>query len=362
MKKILPLTMVMIGAAALSACGNKPAPSSSGGTSTPSSETSSKSTGGSTSETRPQSVEFDFWHTFGQGIEEGVQLLAEEFQELILENEGVNVTVNLSKEGSYNEILKKITTGIGTGNSPTLAVAYPDHVAQYINNESKQGQFVVDLTKFIDDKQIGFGTEEFLGDKSKGYVYDKDDIISSYFDEGTSYVNEGVYSVPLMKSTEVMMYNLNVVQKALIKLYPSGEFASQSKVIEYMDGIDWDKLLEVSKCIADNKVEFNVPQMEYPVFYDSDSNMFISSMYQKEIPYSSVGQDKKGRIDFDYATQPENYSKANSVSMNQAIKEAFFQKLEDEYDLELFDRAYANYLKNKKTYSLDEVIEELELK
>ena len=57
----------------------------------------------------------------------------------------------------------------------------------------------------------------------------------------------------------------------------------------------------------------------------------------------------------------ENYSKANSVSMNQAIKEAFFQKLEDEYDLELFDRAYADYLKNKKTYSLDEVIEELEL-
>ena len=51
----------------------------------------------------------------------------------------------------------------------------------------------------------------------------------------------------------------------------------------------------------------------------------------------------------------EKYAKANSVSLNQAMKEAFFEKLEDEYDIECFDKAYADYLKDKKTYSSDEV-------
>ena len=58
----------------------------------------------------------------------------------------------------------------------------------------------------------------------------------------------------------------------------------------------------------------------------------------------------------------QKFAKANNVSMNQAIKDAFFEKLEDEYDLEVFDKAYAEYLKDPKTYSLDEIIEELNLK
>lgn len=55
------------------------------------------------------------------------------------------------------------------------------------------------------------------------------------------------------------------------------------------------------------------------------------------------------------------YAKANSISMNQAMKNAFFEKLEDEYDIELFDEAYSEYLKDPKTYSLKEVIDELNL-
>lgn len=56
----------------------------------------------------------------------------------------------------------------------------------------------------------------------------------------------------------------------------------------------------------------------------------------------------------------EKYAKINSVSMNKAIKDAFFEKLEDEFDIECFDKAYADFLKDKKTYSLDEVKKMLE--
>lgn len=51
----------------------------------------------------------------------------------------------------------------------------------------------------------------------------------------------------------------------------------------------------------------------------------------------------------------EKYAKINSISMNKAMKDAFFEKLEDEYDIECFDKAYADYLKDKKTYTDDEL-------
>jgi len=50
----------------------------------------------------------------------------------------------------------------------------------------------------------------------------------------------------------------------------------------------------------------------------------------------------------------ETFAKVNSVSMNKAMKDAFFEKLEDEYDIECFDKAYAEYLNNRETYSTSE--------
>ena len=58
----------------------------------------------------------------------------------------------------------------------------------------------------------------------------------------------------------------------------------------------------------------------------------------------------------------EGYAAANGVSMNKAIKDAFFEMLEDQYDLEAFDRAYAEYLKDPKTYTSDEAAKELGIK
>lgn len=57
----------------------------------------------------------------------------------------------------------------------------------------------------------------------------------------------------------------------------------------------------------------------------------------------------------------EKFAKTNNISMNQAIKDAFFEKIEDEYDIEIFDKAYAEFLKDSRTYSTDEIIEELKL-
>ena len=55
------------------------------------------------------------------------------------------------------------------------------------------------------------------------------------------------------------------------------------------------------------------------------------------------------------------YAKLNGVSLSEAIKRAYFEKIEDEYDIELADAALREYEKNPKTYSLKEVMEELGL-
>lgn len=55
------------------------------------------------------------------------------------------------------------------------------------------------------------------------------------------------------------------------------------------------------------------------------------------------------------------YAKLNGVSLSEAIKRAYFEKIEDEYDIELADAALRDYEKNPKTYSLKELMEELGL-
>ena len=57
-----------------------------------------------------------------------------------------------------------------------------------------------------------------------------------------------------------------------------------------------------------------------------------------------------------------SYAKLNSLSLGEAFKKALFEKIEDEYDAVVGDRAYEKYLKNgKKTYTMEEMLKELEL-
>ncbi len=50
----------------------------------------------------------------------------------------------------------------------------------------------------------------------------------------------------------------------------------------------------------------------------------------------------------------ESYARLHSLSVGEAFKKALFEKIEDEYDLCVADEAYNEYLKNPKTYSLEE--------
>ena len=49
------------------------------------------------------------------------------------------------------------------------------------------------------------------------------------------------------------------------------------------------------------------------------------------------------------------YAKLNGASLSEAMKRAYFEKIEEEYDVALADAALREYEKNPKTYSHEEV-------
>ena len=55
------------------------------------------------------------------------------------------------------------------------------------------------------------------------------------------------------------------------------------------------------------------------------------------------------------------YAKLNGISLSEAIKRAYFEKIEEEYDIALADSALREYEKNPKTYTHEELKKKLGL-
>lgn len=51
------------------------------------------------------------------------------------------------------------------------------------------------------------------------------------------------------------------------------------------------------------------------------------------------------------------YARLNGLSLSEAIKRAYFEQIEEEYDIAIAEEAMEEYEKNPKTYSLKEVKE-----
>ncbi len=276
MKKLIKLTLGMVVAAgalaSMSACG-------------------SKDEGG---------IKIVFGHTFGDKIETAVGKYVDKFVSLVAENEGVDLEVELQYLGGYSDVSTKVTTYYNDGTCPTMTIAYPDTVADFIKNFGTD--HVVNFDDYMDDEEIGFGTDKYLGD-----TQGKDDIIPAFLEEGQKFTVEGTYVMPFMKSSEIMLYNLDVATKAM-QIYDS-TIVDEGKVEETIGNFTWDELMQFAQVVYDNK-DTICPSLEYPVMYDSDSNLFISHMYQEDYSYSYI-DDGAGVIGFD--DNGTNYAGAASL-------------------------------------------------
>ena len=247
-------------------------------------------------------VVINFWHTFGQKPEAALKSKIADFVKKVKDKEGVDVEVVLSYQGGYKDMPSKVTTGIATGESPTIAIAYADHVADYLALEGEEpGKYVVNFDKFLKDSAVTFGTEADYGD-----TMPESDMVKSYLDEGRSLQREGTYLIPLMKSTEIMTYNLDAAKAAMAYAYPD---VPVDRVQEFMKTITWEQLLNIARAAVEHKDTIS-SKLEYPIYYDSDANLFITELYQNKIGYSSIGADGKGRVDFE---ESANLTKAKDI-------------------------------------------------
>lgn len=57
----------------------------------------------------------------------------------------------------------------------------------------------------------------------------------------------------------------------------------------------------------------------------------------------------------------KRYAKLNNISVSDLVRMAVLEKIEDEYDLRVYEEAMEEYKVNPKTYSLEEVEKELDL-
>ena len=251
-----------------------------------------QSSGGSSTTPEVSNVKIKFWHTFGQTVVDGLKNQISKFEKLVKDNDGVNVTVELSYQGSYDDIAQKIDKGYSVNNKPTIAVAYPDNVSDYIDIGKSAGEdFVVNLEKYIDDDDVGFGQEKWLGDKE-----DKEDFVEAFFEEGSRYTKQGTYSLPFMKSSEIMFYNMDLVNETM-RNYNPALFGSPTKIEEYMKSMTWDEFITLSTYIANHKAEIS-ENIVVPFAYDSDANLFITKLFQNNIGYASINANGQGSIDF----------------------------------------------------------------
>ena len=130
----------------------------------------------------------DFWTGFGSDFADILENVLKTFED------ETGIIVNHESKGGYDGLQQAITLSAGTNSYPNVALAYPDHMVGYVNNN-----IILRLDSFFeDDGDDTFNPEDFYPD------YMKENYEVEYNREtGEPYL----MGVPFNKSTEVMIYN-----------------------------------------------------------------------------------------------------------------------------------------------------------
>ena len=67
------------------------------------------------------------------------------------------------------------------------------------------------------------------------------------------------------------------------------------------------------------------------------------------------------RLNNDDSKMIKAYAALNGISVSELVRRSVFERIEDEYDLKIYNEALADYKKNPKTYSLEDIESELGL-
>lgn len=254
-------------------------------------------------------IKITFDHTFGEGIEKGVEAQFAKFKSIVEAHDKVKLELIMPPAMTYKAVVDTVGMELTTG-GPTMTVAYPDHVASLQSREGTPGRWIVNMDPYMKSDEVGLGKESWLGERP---AWDENDIIPTYLKEGQEFAREGTYCLPFMKSTEILQYNADVVLQALA-IYSKTKEMDASQKQTFLANMSFEEMMEIAQIIEDNKVDFQCPDLENVVFYDSDSNMAITQLIQNGLVYSDFknGEAVLG-LDASDSSMEENVAKAKPL-------------------------------------------------
>ncbi len=212
-----------------------------------------------------------FWHCIGHDKMRNLDRIIEKFNEKHASTDGYQIAAE-KLAGAYDDLHDAVKTKLQAGYVPSITMGYPDSFSEYIGTKGEENSQILKLDNFISS------------DKS----FNKDEFVAGYYNEGTSYQYSGTWSMPLYKSTEAMYINKQMFEgTTLYKEHKDDTYGNYGAKIGDPSTWDWDTLIYVASEVQkeknpDGKGDFHA------LGYDSDSNLFISQMAMRNIPYTSA--------------------------------------------------------------------------
>ena len=250
-------------------------------------------------------TEIVFWHCLGHAKTTNLEKIVTQFN---TEHAGKYKVKLVHLAGDYNTLHDALKTKLASGEIPALTMGYPDSFSEYMSNDITQSQ-ILRLDSWIKDANYGYSATEIA------------DFVPGYYSEGNNYQFEGVWSMPMYKSTEVMYYNqsyffgcndLNAAKFAnnaeFQALYgavlgrtgesdPEGTLTEDLTTLKtwlqshqgytYEIPTTWNDMMTLARQMKTDRATVGLTSEFYPVGYDSDANMMISQMKQRGIPYTT---------------------------------------------------------------------------
>lgn len=306
MKKPIKLLVSLVSILSLVSCGGNSTSTATGSGSN--AGTSTSTNGGDYDDvSKAGDKEIQFWHCIGHDKMRNLERIIEKFNEAHKNTDGYQVKA-YQIAGAYDDLHDAVKTKLNAGYVPSITMGYPDSFAEYIGTNGAENSTILDLTSYINNDSN----------------FKKDDFVTEYYDEGTHYQYDGTYSLPLYKSTEVMYYNKTAYEASdFYKAHKDDTYGNYGAKISDPSTWDWDTLIYVAGEIQ--KENKNTSDF-HALGYDSDSNLFISQMAQRNIPYTTATtsgstSDEQKVSHFQFATINNGTFTPNSdlVSLTQEI-------------------------------------------
>lgn len=249
-----------------------------------------------------------FWHAMGQANQAVIDKMIESFELAYPMFEVVQTS-----QGGYTDLRDKILYSVPVGEGPTIAQAYPDHIANYLyaNALTSLDEYINDTATIASKINYTLDPTWATGAAATTQVgwtaADIADFVDAFYAEGSVYGDGKMYCVPFNKSTEVLFYNKDFFELYATQLAAYGVQADGS-----WKNPTWDQVEGIAKFYKTtaeyNALEATLKEVASGFSVDSEANLFITLTQQWGGKYTGFDASGKGQYLFNNAQSKEAIS------------------------------------------------------